>query len=72
MRALKFVGIAVGIVVALLQAATQIQEQTLTLLPKLAAVALAVATLGGGGLGLCARLFEEAVALIPAIVRGGP
>lgn len=33
------VGLAVGIVVSLLQAVTQIQEQTLTFIPKIAAMA---------------------------------
>ena len=43
-----FVGVAmaVGLVVAVLQAATQIQEQTLSFAPKLIAVALALAALG--------------------------
>jgi flagellar biosynthetic protein FliQ len=60
----------VGTLVALLQAATQIQEQTLTLLPKMIAVAIALVVFGNFGLQLCAALFYEAVARLPAIVHG--
>jgi flagellar biosynthetic protein FliQ len=60
----------VGGIVAVLQAATQIQEQTLTLLPKVLAVGLAVAMCGKFGLTLCAQLLVEAVARIPSLVRG--
>jgi flagellar biosynthetic protein FliQ len=58
----------VGTAVAVLQAATQIQEQTLTLLPKVVAVGALLALGGSFGLGLCAQLFAEAIARIPALV----
>ena len=61
---------AVGAVVAVVQAATQVQEQTLTLLPKMIAVVTTVVVFGGFGMGLSASLFREAVALAPKIVRG--
>ncbi len=60
----------VGAAVAVLQAATQVQEQTLTLLPKIVVVGLAVALFGKFGLSLCAQLLIDAIAQIPAIVRG--
>jgi flagellar biosynthetic protein FliQ len=60
----------VGALVAILQAATQIQEQTLTLLPKVLAVGIAVALFGRFGMGLCAQLLLDAVAAIPGLVRG--
>jgi len=60
----------VGAAVAILQAATQIQEQTLTLLPKVIAVGLAAALFGRFGLSLCEGLLIEAVARIPQLVRG--
>jgi flagellar biosynthetic protein FliQ len=60
----------VGALVAILQAATQIQEQTLTLLPKVVVVGLAVALFGRFGLTLCAQLLLEAAARIPQLVRG--
>ena len=37
----------VGLIVAILQAVTSIQEQTLTFLPKLLVILLAIALLGG-------------------------
>ena len=64
------VATAVGTVVAVLQAATQVQEQTLTLLPKMLAIAATVALCSGYGLGLCSDLFTAAIRSIPAIVRG--
>ena len=64
------VATAVGTAVAVLQAATQIQEQTLTLLPKMLAVAAMVALLGAFAMGLCATLFRDSIANLPRIVRG--
>lgn len=61
---------AVGAAVAILQAATQVQEQTLTLLPKLIAVGTALALFGRFGLDLCAGLLFDALARIPDLVRG--
>ncbi|HEY8315097.1 MAG TPA: flagellar biosynthetic protein FliQ [Candidatus Baltobacteraceae bacterium] len=60
----------VGTAVAILQAATQVQEQTLALLPKLLAVGLAVAFFGAFGMRLCAALFTDVLAQVPALVRG--
>ena len=61
----------VGATVAVVQAATQVQEQTLTLLPKMLAVVTTIAIFGNFGLGLCASLLREAISLAPRIVRGG-
>jgi flagellar biosynthesis protein FliQ len=60
----------VGAAVAILAAATQVQEQTLTLLPKVLAVGFAAAVFGRFGLALCERLLIEAVQRIPQLVRG--
>lgn len=60
----------VGTAVAIVQAATQVQEQTITLLPKMLAVGAIVALFGGFALRLCAQLFADALAAIPALVRG--
>ncbi len=62
----------VGTVVAVAQAATQVQEQTLTLLPKLVCVGVAIAAFGRFGMELCVRLFVDAIRALPAIVRAGP
>jgi flagellar biosynthetic protein FliQ len=61
----------VGACVAVLQAATQVQEQTLTMLPKLLAVGAVIVAGGRFGMVLCAQLFHEAVARMPLLVRGG-
>lgn len=64
------VATVVGTAVAVLQAATQVQEQTLTLLPKIAAVALMLTFFGGFALQLCGALFTQAITVVPHIVRG--
>ena len=61
---------AVGTIVALLQAATQVQEQTLSLLPKVLAVGVALALFGGFGMHLCAALFTDAISQLAYIVHG--
>lgn len=63
------VATAIGAAVAVFQAATQIQEQTLSLLPKLVGVAIAVAVAGSFGMHLCAGLFADAIARLNAIVQ---
>jgi len=60
---------AVGSLIAVLQAATQVQEQTLTLLPKMLVVGLMVVLFGAFGLGMCAALLRDAVDALPAIAR---
>lgn len=67
--ALPMLGLAalVGTAVAVVQAATQVQEQTLTLLPKIVAVGLMVALFGNPAMHLLAALFDRALAAIPAI-----
>ncbi len=60
----------VGTAVAVVQAATQVQEQTLALLPKMLAVAAMLAFFGGFALDACAALFARAIDALPAIVAG--
>ncbi len=57
----------VGAVVAVAQAATQVQEQTLTLLPKVIAVSMTIALFGTFGMRACAGLFRDALAAIPTM-----
>jgi flagellar biosynthetic protein FliQ len=64
------VATVVGTGVAVLQAATQVHEQTLTLLPKLMAIGALVTVFGAFGLRLCAGLFENAIRALPSIVHG--
>ena len=70
--ALPVLGVAalVGTAIAVVQAATQIQEQTLTLLPKILAVGLMAAIFGDPAMHLLAALFDRAVAAIPALDAG--
>ncbi|MGA8097874.1 MAG: flagellar biosynthetic protein FliQ [Candidatus Cybelea sp.] len=70
--ALPVLGIAavVGTAIAVVQAATQIQEQTLTLLPKILAVGLVAAIFGDPAMHLLAALFDRAVAAIPSLDAG--
>jgi len=71
--ALPPLGIAatVGLAVALVQAATQVQEQTVALLPKMMAAGAVVALGGGFAMAAIAALFHDAVRAIPLLV-GAP
>jgi flagellar biosynthesis protein FliQ len=64
------VATAVAAAVAILQAATQVQEQTLTMLPKIVAVGAMIVLFGRFGMALCAQLFHEVVLRLPVLVRG--
>ena len=61
---------AIGTVVAVIQAATQVQEQTISMLPKMLGVGVALALFGNFGMHLCAALFNDVIAQLPALVRG--
>ena len=60
----------VGTAIAVLQAATQVHEQTLTLAPKLLAVGALIAIFGTFGFRLCANLFTSALSAIPGLLVG--
>jgi flagellar biosynthesis protein FliQ len=64
------VAAATGTVVAVVQAATQVQEQTLTLLPKIVAIGAMIAAFGELGMHQLAELFSRALEALPAIVAG--
>ena len=59
-----------GMLVAILQAATQVQEQTLSLFPKLIVVGACVALLGAFGMRACESLLLEAIQQVRALVAG--
>lgn len=59
-----------GLAVAILQAATQVQEQTLSLLPKVLAVAAMLVIFGRFGMALVAGLLTDICARIPLLARG--
>jgi flagellar biosynthesis protein FliQ len=59
-----------GTLVAIVQAATQVQEQTLSLFPKLIAVGACVALLGTLGMHACQALLVEAIQQVHALIAG--
>ena len=59
----------VGTLVAVIQAATQVQEQTLTLLPKVLCVGALCGMFGGFAMHLCMTLFLHAIASIAILTR---
>lgn len=51
--------LAVGLVIGVIQAATSVNEQTLTFVPKLAVIALMLVVLGGAMMGLVSDFATE-------------
>ncbi len=54
----------VGLVVGIIQAATSVNEQTLTFVPKLAATTLVLVLLGGAMMGLASDFLKDVMAQI--------
>jgi flagellar biosynthetic protein FliQ len=65
---LLLVGLAVGLVVSLFQAVTQIQEQTLSFIPKIVGVALVIVVLGPWMLGQLVSYTQNLFHSIPSLV----
>ena len=63
------VAMVVGLVVSIFQATTSIQEQTLTFVPKIAAIMLVLALLGGWMFGSLAQYTRDLFAMIPQMAR---
>ena len=61
--------LTVGLVVAILQATTSIQEQTLTFVPKVFAIMLMLALLGGLGFSILRDYTIELFMQIPYMTR---
>ena len=61
-------GLVVGLVVSVFQAATQINEQTLSFLPRLIVTLLAIMVLGGWLLTQFMDLFHELFLAIPDMI----
>jgi flagellar biosynthetic protein FliQ len=61
--------LAVGLVVGLVQAATSVNEQTLTFVPKLAVTALVLVLLGSSMMALVGDFMEEIFAQIALVSR---
>ena len=61
--------LAVGLVVGIIQAATSVNEQTLTFVPKLMVIALVLVVLGGSMLGLIGDFMQDIFARIAGMGR---
>jgi flagellar biosynthetic protein FliQ len=66
---LLLVGLAVGLVVSLFQAVTQIQEQTLSFIPKIVGVALVIVVLGPWMLSQLVSYTQNLFGSIPSMVH---
>jgi flagellar biosynthetic protein FliQ len=64
------VGLVVGLLVSIFQAATQIQEQTLSFIPKVAGLAVVLIVGGPWMLGQLLNWTEGLYASIPRLVGG--
>jgi flagellar biosynthetic protein FliQ len=61
--------LAVGLVVGIIQAATSVNEQTLTFVPKLAVTTLVLVLLGGAMLGLAGDFLKDVMTQIAQTSR---
>jgi flagellar biosynthetic protein FliQ len=66
---LLFSALIVGLVVAILQATTSIQEQTLTFVPKIIAILLMLAFLGGWMFSSLGDYTVQLFRMIPSMAR---
>jgi flagellar biosynthetic protein FliQ len=62
-------GLLVGFMISLFQAVTQIQEQTLTFVPKIIAVFVVILITGGWIIGEITLFTEETYATVDFLVR---
>jgi flagellar biosynthesis protein FliQ len=67
---LLLVGLIVGLLVSIFQAVTQIQEQTLSFIPKIAGMAVVLVVAGPWMLSQILGWTEELYSQIPALVGG--
>jgi flagellar biosynthesis protein FliQ len=65
---LLLVGLALGLLVSIFQAVTQIQEQSLTLIPKIVGVAVVIVVLGPWMLGQLVSYTTNLYTSIPSLV----
>ena len=65
---LLLVGLAIGLIVSVFQAVTQIQEQTLTFIPKVVAMAVVVVVAGPWMLGQIVSYTQNLYESIPSLI----
>jgi flagellar biosynthesis protein FliQ len=63
------VSLVVGVAISLVQAATQVQEMTLSFAPKLGAIAVVLIALGPWMIGKLVDFTRELFMLLPQLVR---
>ena len=68
---LMIVGLAIGLIVSVFQAVTQIQEQSLSFIPKIIGVAAVVVVAGPWMLSQLLGYTEDLYRQIPSLVGGG-
>ena len=61
-------GLVVGLVVSIIQAMTSIQEQTLTFVPKIAAILIAIFVAGPWMIRILVQFARTIISQIPAMV----
>lgn len=64
------ISLAIGLGIGLIQSATQIQEQTLTFVPKLAGVALVIVLAGNWMLSQMLTFTQSLFSMVPQLVGG--
>jgi flagellar biosynthetic protein FliQ len=64
-----FSTLAIGLILSIVQSATQIQEQTLTFVPKLIVAALVLILTGGWCLRVLEGFTDQVFAMIPALIN---
>jgi flagellar biosynthetic protein FliQ len=64
-------GLAIGLIVSVFQTITQIQEQSLTFIPKIAGVAVVIVVAGPWMLSQLTGYTEQLFRAIPTLVSGG-
>jgi flagellar biosynthesis protein FliQ len=68
---LLLVGLVVGLLVSVFQAVTQIQEQTLTFIPKIVAMGVVLVIAGPWMLSEVVTYTEQLYSSIPTMIDGG-
>jgi flagellar biosynthesis protein FliQ len=68
---LLLVGLAIGLVVSIFQAVTQIQEQTLTFIPKIVGMGIVLVVAGPWMLDQVVTYTQQLYSEIPTLIEGG-
>ena len=68
---LLLVGLVVGLVISVFQAVTQIQEQTLTFIPKIVAMGVVLVVAGPWMLSELITYTQQLYSSIPTMIDGG-